>query len=102
MDRPKRQTSIVAPAKPGDYPVCLDEGQALWPAPRGKGAYAAWRAFATHDLTPEIAGLSGFARHVSEAPETAMAVLERVVDRIGLGADAVKTYFHQMPMTLGG
>ena len=35
----------------------FDEGQALWAAPRGSGAYAAWRAVATHDLTPEIAGL---------------------------------------------
>ena len=35
----------------------FDEGQALWAAPKGKGAYAAWRAVATHDLTPEIAGL---------------------------------------------
>ena len=39
----------------------FDEGQALWAAPRGRGAYAAWRAVATHDLTPEIAGLSSFA-----------------------------------------
>ena len=35
----------------------FDEGQALWAAPKGKGAYAAWRAIATHDLTPEIAKL---------------------------------------------
>ena len=80
----------------------FDEGQALWAAPRGKGAYVAWRAIASHDLTPEIAGLSGFARHMSDAPETAMAVIERVVDRIGFSADAIETYFHQMLMTLGG
>ena len=31
----------------------LDEGQALWGcAPANRGAYAAWRAVATHDLTP--------------------------------------------------
>ncbi|MGE4339979.1 MAG: putative inorganic carbon transporter subunit DabA, partial [Pigmentiphaga sp.] len=46
----------------------FDEGQALWAAPKGKGAYAAWRAVATHDLTPEIAGLPDFALHVSEVP----------------------------------
>ncbi len=80
----------------------FDEGQALWSAPRGKGAYAAWRAVATHDLTPEIAGLSGFALHVSEAPETASAVVARVVERLGLEAAALETYFHQMLMTLGG
>jgi uncharacterized protein YbcC (UPF0753/DUF2309 family) len=80
----------------------FDEGQALWCAPRGKSAYAAWRAIATHDLTPEITGLSNFALHVSEAPETAPAVVERIVARLGLEADAAETYFHQMLMTLGG
>jgi uncharacterized protein YbcC (UPF0753/DUF2309 family) len=80
----------------------FDEGQALWAAPKGKGAYAAWRAIATHDLTPEIAGLPNFALHVSEAPETASEVVERVVVRLGLDAGASETYFHQMLMTLGG
>ena len=80
----------------------FDEGQALWAAPRGRGAYVAWRAIATHDLTPEIAGLSGFAGFVSEAPETAMGALARAVDRLGLRADALETYFHQLLMTLGG
>lgn len=80
----------------------FDQGQALWAAPKGKGAYAAWRAIATHDLTPEIAGLPNFALHVSEAPETASAVVERVVTRLGLEAGAAETYFHQMLMTLGG
>ena len=80
----------------------FDEGQALWAAPRGKSAYEAWRAVATHDLTPEIAGLPGFARHVSEAPESAIAVMARVADRLGLGEAAMETYFHQMLMALGG
>ena len=80
----------------------FDEGQALWAAPRGRGAYGAWRAVATHDLTPEIVGLSGFATQVSEAPETAPDALARVVQRLSLPAEALETYFHQMLMTLGG
>ena len=80
----------------------LDEGQALWAAPRDKGAYAAWRAVATHDLTPEITGLRGFATYVSEAPESARGVLARVAQRLALEADALETYFHQLLMTLGG
>ena len=80
----------------------FDEGQALWAAPRGKGAYAAWRAVATHDLTPEIAGLPGFALHVSEAPESAIAAIARAADRLGLGEAAMETCFHRMLMTLGG
>ena len=80
----------------------FDEGQALWAAPRGRGAYAAWRAVATHDLTPEIVGLAGFATHVSEAPETASGAIASVVQRIAIPAEALETYFHQMLMTLGG
>lgn len=80
----------------------FDVGQALWAAPRGRGAYAAWRATATYDLTPEIAGLPGFALHVAEAPESAAAAIVRVSERLGLPVEAMETYFHQMLMTLGG
>ncbi len=80
----------------------LDEGQALWAAPRGRDAYAAWRAVATHDLTPEIVGLAGFATYVSLAPETAQDAVASAVQRIGVPVAAMRTYFHQMLMTLGG
>ena len=80
----------------------FDEGQALWPAPRGGGAYDAWRAVATHDLTPEIFGLSGFAAFVSQIPARAPDALASVVHRLALPADAMETYFHQLLMTLGG
>ena len=80
----------------------FDEGQALWAAPRGRNAYAAWRAVATHDLTPEIVGLSGFATHVSEAPEIASEALASVVQRLALQPLALETYFHRLLMTLGG
>ena len=80
----------------------FDEGQALWAAPRGNGAYAAWRAVASRDLTPDVVGLAGFAKHVSEAPEGARDALARAVHRLDLGVDAMETYFHQMLMTLGG
>ena len=80
----------------------FDEGQALWAAPRGRGAYVAWRAVATHDLTPEIAGLPGFATFVSEAPETARHAMERATRRLGLKPEALESYFHRLLMTLGG
>ncbi len=80
----------------------VDEGQALWAAPRGRSAYAAWRAVATHDLTPEIVGLTGFATHVSLAPETALGAIASAVQRIAIPEQALETYFHQMLTTLGG
>jgi uncharacterized protein YbcC (UPF0753/DUF2309 family) len=80
----------------------FDEGQALWAAPRGRSAYAAWRAIATHDLTPEIVGLTGFATFVSEASESARDALARATKRLELPAGALETYFHQLLITLGG
>ncbi|MCA1768968.1 MAG: DUF2309 domain-containing protein, partial [Halomonas sp.] len=80
----------------------FDQGQALWAAPKDTSAYAAWRAFASRDLTPEIGGLKGFATHVNNAPEKAEDVIIRVVERLGLPPEALDTYFHQLLMTLGG
>ncbi len=79
----------------------FDQGQALWAASRRNGLYAAWRAFATHDLTPEILGLKGFSIHVDETPETPHGAIERAAVSLGLGAEP-GTYFHQLLLTLGG
>ncbi len=80
----------------------FDRGQALWPAPRGRSAWAAWRAFATHDLTPEIMGLKGFAAFVANAPERPADAIARAANRLGLGAAALDTCFHQLLLSLGG
>ena len=80
----------------------FDEGQALWSAPRAKNALAAWRAFATQDLTPEIIGLKGFASYIADTPESAAQVLARAVATLGLEPAALETCFHQLLMTLGG
>lgn len=79
-----------------------DEGQALWAAPQGKSAFRAWQDVATHDLTPEIAGLKGFARFVADAPDSAGDALAASAARLGLPAAAMPTYFHALLMTLGG
>ncbi len=80
----------------------FDEGQALWAGPRGRGAYAAWKGMATHDLTPEIAGLSGFALHVFEAPEASFTAIARAADRLDLSDEAATTCFHRLLMSWGG
>ena len=80
----------------------FDEGQALWAAPRGRGAYAAWRAVATHDLSPEIAGLRGFADFVDAAPELAPEALMAATAALGLTPASLDTCFHRLLITLGG
>lgn len=80
----------------------FDEGQAHWAAPSGGSALALWRSWAIHDLTPEIAGLSGFARHVSDVPDGTLPALARATAKLGLSPDALESYFHQMLLSLGG
>lgn len=80
----------------------FDQGQALWAAPRDKGAWRSWRSTATHDLTPEILGLSGFAARVDDAADDAMSFIAYAVDRLALAQTARESYFHQLLMTLGG
>lgn len=79
-----------------------DEGQALWAAPRGRGAFRAWQAAAQHDLTCEIAGLAGFGGFVADAPDSAIEAMARNVARLDLVPDALPTYFHSLLITLGG
>ncbi len=80
----------------------FDRGQALWAPAKGRGAFVAWRAWATRDLTPEIAGLSGFCAHVAAAPDTAERALLRAAERLGIGPAAAETAFHRLLMDLGG
>ncbi len=80
----------------------FDEGQASWAAPRGRSAYSAWRAIATHDLTPEIIGLRGFARHVANAPRVNLDAISSIGGRLGLDEQSAETYFHQLLLSLGG
>jgi uncharacterized protein YbcC (UPF0753/DUF2309 family) len=80
----------------------FDQGQALWAAPRRRGAYDAWRQNASHDLTPEIAGLAGFAQFVSETPDTAGEARARAANRLGLTQEMLETYLHQLLFSLGG
>jgi uncharacterized protein YbcC (UPF0753/DUF2309 family) len=80
----------------------FDRGQALWTPRPGAGAFAAWREWATHDLTPEIAGLTGFCAHVATAPDTADRAVLRAAERLGLTGEAAQTAFHRLLVDLGG
>lgn len=80
----------------------FDRGQALWTPAPGRGAFAAWRDWAMHDLTPEIAGLTGFCAHVAEVPDTPERAILRAADRLGLTEDAAETAFHRLLIDLGG
>ena len=80
----------------------FDQGQALWAAPRRRSAYDAWRQYATHDLTPEIAGLAAFAQFASDTPDTAADARAQAATRLGLTQEMLETYLHQLLFSLGG
>lgn len=80
----------------------FDEGQALWPMQHRGGLYAAWRAVALRDLTPEIHGLSGFCAHVAAAPQAEEDAIARALASLGVPDAAVETLLHRMLMDLGG
>lgn len=79
----------------------FDEGQALWTAPRGQSLYTAWRIHARHDLTPEIAGLRGFAQTVADLPRTSIRAIAAAAETLGFGRKP-GSYFHQLLLGLGG
>jgi uncharacterized protein YbcC (UPF0753/DUF2309 family) len=80
----------------------FDTAQALWAAPKGRGAYDAWRDDARYDLTPEIVGLQGFALRVTRLPETAKRGIAECVEQLKLPDTALEMYFHRLLMSLGG
>ena len=80
----------------------FDRGQAFWTPAPGLDAFASWRAWATHDMNPEIFGLSGFCAHVASAPDTADRAVLRAARALGLTVEAAETAFHRLLMDLGG
>ncbi|GIX13906.1 MAG: UPF0753 protein [Paracoccaceae bacterium] len=80
----------------------FDRGQALWQPAPGAEAWAAWRAWAARDLTPEIAGLKGFCAHVDAIPDTPERAIFRAAQALGLEAEAAETAFHRLLTDLGG
>ena len=80
----------------------FDGGQALWQHKPGRGAFAAWRDFASRDLSAEIAGLSGFGALVSSMPQQPLKAVVGATEQMNIPTEAVETYFHQLLLRLGG
>lgn len=80
----------------------FDSGQALWQVTPGRAAFDSWQIFAGRDLTPEIAGLHGFAARVAALPGRARTAMSLACDDLDLTPSAAMTYFHQLLLGLGG
>ncbi|MFZ3584658.1 putative inorganic carbon transporter subunit DabA [Loktanella sp. DJP18] len=79
----------------------FDRGQAFWPAPDGS-AWTSWRAFASRDLTPGLAGLAGFPGDVAATPTDAQTAFSQACADLGLKPAAAPLYFHRLLTTLSG
>lgn len=80
----------------------FDQGQALWSPAPNHGAFAAWRSWASRDLTAEIAGLSGFCSHVSTTPDTSEQAILKACDRLMVCPQSAEILFHRLLVDLGG
>ncbi|MEH6739042.1 MAG: DUF2309 domain-containing protein [Sulfitobacter sp.] len=80
----------------------FDQGQALWQVTPRRDAFESWQVFASRDLTPEIAGLSGFAHSVAALPTRSRTALSLACDALGVTPDVSVTYFHQLLLGMGG
>jgi hypothetical protein len=81
----------------------FDGGQAPWSSPfRGLSPYAAWRAEARIDRTPDVAGLRGFRAAVGELPEDPEAAIEAALRRLLIPEAGLVPYLHRVLSTVGG
>lgn len=80
----------------------FDRGQAIWPFAAGSSPWSAWRAWASHDRTPVLAGLPGFHHEVAALPAEPGPALAQAVLRMELPPAALEGYFHRLLMSLGG
>jgi uncharacterized protein YbcC (UPF0753/DUF2309 family) len=81
----------------------FDEGQASWRSPwRKLSPYAAWRAEAALDRTPELMGIGGFRAAVKRLPETAPEAVRLAITRLGVSSAALDAYLHRLLMSIGG
>lgn len=81
----------------------FDADQASWRSPWAERApYAAWRAEALRDRTPELMGVKGFRASVRRQPETAREAIHHALQRLGLEPAALEKYLHRLLMSIAG
>ncbi|MFZ4718484.1 MAG: YbcC family protein [Ilumatobacteraceae bacterium] len=81
----------------------FDGGQAIWcSADKSAGVYAAWKADASVDRTPELMGLRGFRSTVKGLPDNHLVATELLLAELGVPTEAIETYVHALLRRVGG
>ena len=81
----------------------FDQGQSYWRSPwSGLRPYAAWKAEAAHDRTPEIRGVQSFRNTVRNLPDSASQSIVSALKILGIPADGLDAYLHRLLLTVNG
>ena len=81
----------------------FDKGQSYWHSPfKDLSPYAAWRAEASIDRTPDVQGISGFRQTIAALPESAMETIEAALDQLDIPTNRLETYLHRTLLTIHG
>lgn len=81
----------------------FDVGQAVWKvADQKEGLFAAWRAEAEVDRTPELSGLKGFRRAVKALPPNYLDATAAALTLLGIPESGLPFYLHRLLLGVGG
>lgn len=81
----------------------FDGGQALWRSTDpAQPPFAAWKAEARVDRTPEVMGLVGFRDVVAALPEDPLAAAHEALTRLDVPDVALDVYLHRVLLRAGG
>ncbi|MFP4436856.1 MAG: YbcC family protein [Chloroflexaceae bacterium] len=81
----------------------FDLGQSYWKSPWADlPPYAAWRAEAAHDRTPQARGVHGFRQTVREMPDSTMETIIAALNVLKIPADGLDAYLHRLLLTIHG
>lgn len=81
----------------------FDQGQSYWKSPWANlPPYAAWRAEAAHDRTPEVRGVRRFRETVRDMPEDAMETIAAALELLDIPAKGLNAYLHRLLLTVHG
>jgi len=81
----------------------FDLGQSYWKSPWAHlPPYAAWRAEAAHDRTPQARGVHGFRQTLREMPDSALETIIAALNVLKIPADGLDAYLHRLLLTIHG
>lgn len=81
----------------------FDRGQSGWPMPwRDLPLYQAWREAAAHDANPEMFGLPGFRRFISQLPLRSEEAIEECLGMLAVPEEHAVRFLHRQLLTVFG